>query len=442
MTRLGLCGLMIAILLNSGPSSWAAPQQLFSMPRIGLSEFIAKIRQDLLRQPLDPQVRIRIAQNMTQASFSGEQLVVSTPGITLGRAGEALDSVDVTCRDGKILMVLRQGSAKIPLSTQSPLTFESSKSQGKLSMSASGLFREKLTLHPTQSGCDLINTLDLEKYLIGLVNAEFSTQWNEEAVGAQVIAARTYALFRVQEASLDSDRYFDLESTVKDQVYPGAGKEDDVAQRSVERTRSWILSASQTGVVSPVQAFYHSTCAGMTQTPQKVWGPSRSSAGNKVPVRCSFCANSPQIRWEVELTLNEVEAALKQAEALKQVSSNSQNQSGKFVGIRVLERDINGRVSRVAGQWMVNGRVRETPVLATAFRDGIGSQRLKSTIFEWQLIRRPSAPGGMSYLVSGRGYGHGVGMCQWGAKTMGEKGFSMASILKHYYPSAILTRIR
>ena len=84
-------------------------------------------------------------------------------------------------------------------------------------------YRETLRIHALPSGeCEVVNEVDLEKYLDGLVNSEFSSQWSEEAVAAQAIAARTYAFYQMREAHMRPEAHYDVDSTTKDQVYDGS----------------------------------------------------------------------------------------------------------------------------------------------------------------------------------------------------------------------------
>src|SRR5204863_176919 len=104
-------------------------------------------------------------------------------------------------------------------------------------------FREEIRIYARNGTCDVVNAVDLEKYLDGLVNSEFSAKWNAQSIEAQVIAARTYALYQIREAEKKSDSYFDVEATIKDQMYSGFNHEDFRAAQSVEQTRGMVLVA-------------------------------------------------------------------------------------------------------------------------------------------------------------------------------------------------------
>lgn len=309
-------------------------------------------------------------------------------------------------------------------------------------------YRYALIVHPVEgeARCDVINEVDLEKYLDGLISSEFSAEWSPESIGAQAVAARTYALFRMNEARA-SGQYFDVDATVKDQVYDGSLREDYRASRAAERTRGQVLTLARAGgKILPLKAFYHSTCGGRTELPESVWG--FSSPGFKHRVSCPFCVSSPRYLWDLELDSARVRRALLEGAA---TSSHGRDVArrwparwrealtrGNLEDLRTASRDsASGRVTDVVTLWSPGsgGARLELRLPAVRFREWIGAGQLRSTNFALRAL------GGDRWLVQGRGNGHGVGMCQWGAKVMGEKGYKTASILHHYYPDATIRKL-
>jgi len=326
---------------------------------------------------------------------------------------------------------LRSGSAivrlKAPASIESPAGF----------LQLDGRpYRETLWFFPASGkrwGCEAVNEVNVEEYLNGLVNSEFSAQWKPEAVAAQVVAARTYALHQILQARLKNADY-DVHGTEKDQVYEGAAKEHFLASRVVDQTRGMVLVSRDGKKTQPIKAFYHSTCGGHTELPEKVWGVRQSGFGQRVT--CPFCTSSPRFRWNLSVARNEVEGALKR----KLLGKN-----GSWLGgARLARVETVGHRGPAAGTdrlsvlrtvWEFGKVTRELNVKASEFRNWLGAGRLKSTAFA--VARTPSG----DFRFEGRGNGHGVGMCQWGAKVMGEKGYTMAGILKFYYPDAELKKL-
>ena len=283
-------------------------------------------------------------------------------------------------------------------------------------------FRESLTVIADGRGrCQVVNHLDLEKYLDGLVNSEFSSAWAEGAVEAQIIAARTYALHQIREAVGRPGRAFDVESSVRDQVYEGSAKEDWRASRLVQRTRGLILAVKRRGRNEPLKAFYHSTCGGTTELPQKVWG--RGFPGFRKRVACSYCRVSPKFEWSWEATAGD----------LQRLASPQADPAS--IRIRIPSVDPEGRATRLVLSWKEKGQTRARQMSPVEFRNRIGSTTVLSARFRVQELE------GGGVRLDGRGYGHGVGLCQWGAKVMGEQGKAAEEILRHYYPAAELRKL-
>ncbi len=320
-------------------------------------------------------------------------------------------------------------------------------------------YREELRIFSNGSLCEVINVVDIESYLDGLVNAEFSSKWADSSIDAQVVAARSYALHQSKIARAMGSR-FDVDSTTMDQVYDGSMREDSRASQSVDRTHGKILIAENAtiGPKAPIKAFYHSTCGGATELPQNVWG--KTQPGFKKGVSCPYCKPSPAFEWKVELSSKEIAEAMLRGSRENGVPKSwpayarEALNKGTLTSVQPLSAPIIGsgatsRVGELLTLWSYRGGVVALAVPAAQFRLWIGPARVKSTAFsvrsaESPLVRSPAGAGeksGSGWIFTGRGNGHGVGMCQWGAKVMGEKGFSMASILKYYYPGAVLKKL-
>jgi stage II sporulation protein D len=309
-------------------------------------------------------------------------------------------------------------------------------------------YREKIAVHPVQTRrgweCEVVNHVDLESYLDGLVNGEFSAAWSQEAIDAQVVAARTYAYYQIKiAAAKKGGTHFDLDSDVKDQVYGGSGREDYRSRRSAIRTRGLVLKPSK-GDAWPIKAYYHSTCGGTTELPEVVWGS--SAKGFKKRVACMHCRNSPTFIWDVPLRSREIADIIgKGAQNLSAterdltrnwpLSWERELRTSRLLELRVTEQNASGRAEKVVSRWAnAEGKEYRLEMPGTLFRLWIGPSRLKSTVF--QVL----AAGSDQWVLRGRGFGHGVGLCQWGAKTMGEAGKKSKDILKYYYPDAVLAR--
>jgi stage II sporulation protein D len=249
-----------------------------------------------------------------------------------------------------------------------------------------------------------INVLDLESYLRGVVPSEMQASWPLEALKAQAVAARTYTLVNV-----DHDAAYDICATTDCQVYRGA---------EAEHPRSDLAIADTTGLVLTygglfARTFYHSDSGGVVASAGEVWGMS-------LPYLQAFqdvAANGPHRRWEHRLDPAVVGASLAAI--------------GQGVGavrrVRVLAWSESGRVARVE----VVGDGGTTVLAGNVARTQARGWGLKSTRF--QMVG--------DLVARGEGWGHGVGMSQYGARELAAAGHGFSQILAFYYPQTALQRV-
>jgi len=262
---------------------------------------------------------------------------------------------------------------------------------------------------PGEKGVFIVNELPLEEYLVGLINCEISSAWPIEAVKAQAVIARTYALNRKQTRRTS---LYHLESSVIDQVYDGCEIEDSRARRGVSDTAGEVLCYHG----SVIEAFYHSNCGGRTEASENVWGKRLPYLGG---VECTYCLTSPSSMWDLKIALPELEERLKTA---------GHKVSG-VTEIRPGPRNSRGRLKNVV---VVSSRG-ELSLTGDQFRKAVGYNAIKSTNFS---VKVENGEAGFS----GLGNGHGVGLCQWGAKQRALDGFGYAEILSYYYPGTDLRK--
>jgi stage II sporulation protein D len=389
----------------------------------------------------EKRVRVRILEKAPGVQIRGATLV----GLNALRQ-EGLEGLnwDLTCDRGSIQWVALNGKKKIKSGLlRSPVLF-----RPRLELSAVDQrdYRGEIEVRSRGSSCEVIDHLNLESYLKSVVNSEASAQWSEEALAAQVIAARTYAYYQIR-SSAAKNAVFDLDANVKDQVYGGAIQENARSSAIVERTQGLILAASRGAHPAPIKAFYHSTCGGETELPEKVWGG--KYPGFKRRVACPFCRFSPVYSWRLELSASEIaEAMLKEYGSSDRPAGWAKVSSDLFKAENLVEIHPwvganQQRTSDLLTLWRGHtGRV-ALKLSASRFRELVGYSKLKSTWFQVQPQPQSKVIAGnlKNWLFQGRGSGHGVGMCQWGVKEMGAKGYRYASILQHYYPDAILRKL-
>lgn len=272
-------------------------------------------------------------------------------------------------------------------------------------------YRGVAELSLADKGILVVNQLPLEEYLVGLINCEISSAWPIEAVKAQAIIARTYALNRKMARMASS---YHLESSVLDQVYGGSLTEDSRARRAVLETEGEVLTSGG-GII---QAFYHSSCGGRTEASENVWGASLPYLKG---VECQYCLSSPTgTIWEYKLSLKEIEERLRAA---------GHNVSGLY-DVKAGMSNSRGRLKRVTMLASSGG----TAISGDQFRKAIGYGVIKSTRFSMKNDKDEIS-------FTGSGNGHGVGLCQWGAKQRALDGFACGEILSYYYPGTELKKL-
>lgn len=259
------------------------------------------------------------------------------------------------------------------------------------------------------NGLSLVNDVDLEEYIKGVVPAEMSPSWHPEALKAQAVVARTYALY---QRMLNKSREYDLVATVQDQVYQGRQGVDQRVQEAVESTRG-IAVAYQN---APIYAAFSSTAAGPTEDAANVWSKDLPYLKG---VDCPFDVNAPRYQWRAVLKVQDLETTFRRqgvdVGAIASLTPFAYSKAGRVTKLRILH-------SR--GELILRGE---------DFRRLIGYSVIPSTQFDVESM-------GWEIAFSGRGSGHAVGLCQWGAKEMAEHGYPYTTILAYYFPGTELKR--
>jgi stage II sporulation protein D len=272
-------------------------------------------------------------------------------------------------------------------------------------------YRGRLQIRLAPAGkLRVINIVPLRYYLYGVLPQEISPDWKEEALKAQAIAARTYTLYR---KATQAGKEYDIKSEIWDQVYKGYAREDPRTNRAVDETFGEILTYEG----RPIAAYYHADSGGYTEDSQYVWSVPQPYLK---AVRAAYGADSPYAVWEATLSSAEIGHLLRQY--------------GYTVGtvhkITILQRSPTGRVVLLR----VYHSQGSLTLKGTEFRLMMGVNTIRSTLFTLQHT-------GTKVHFTGRGWGHGVGLSQWGAKEMAELGFTYQEILQFYYQGAILTHL-
>lgn len=257
----------------------------------------------------------------------------------------------------------------------------------------------------------VVNELPLEEYLAGVLRAEAKEEWPLETLKAQAVVARTYAMYH---RLLNAAKPYHLLASNANQQYGGRVPAESPMRLAVKGTEEEVLFWE--GELFP--AFFHTESGGHTEDPRVVFASANMPALK--PVRDDFSGGSPYVSWSLDLRLSDLAALLRKGGV----------SVGSVVRLEVLERAPSLRVVRLA----VHGTRGRAVLRGNDFRKLVGYDSLKSTLFA-------VAVDGKYARFVGRGYGHGVGLSQWGAKGMAEQGYQYRQILEFYYPGATLTTL-
>jgi stage II sporulation protein D len=316
-------------------------------------------------------------------------------------------------------------------------------SEGSAAMIVNGTaYRGEIEIYPAAPGtlC-VVNVVGIESYLRGVVPGEIGKRPPEdiEAVKAQAVAARTYA---AASSGARAGGDFDVLSTIGDQLYQGIDSEDPVCDRAVFETAGLALVFEG----RPVFAYFHSSCGGRTEARHEVWELDElpylkavwDTDGGGSDLKRSWCRGASSFAWTESWTGEEI-TRLVHDELPRVASTPVEGALGDVVGLEVTARTPAGRV-----RWL---EVRTTGGTYRVFADRVRRLLrrpdtggiLRSAWFDLDVETNAGAVSRVT--ATGRGSGHGVGMCQHGALAMAEDGRSYEDILAHYYPGTEIARL-
>lgn len=299
-------------------------------------------------------------------------------------------------------------------------------------------YRGTIAFIPTDTAIVVVNQLDLESYLRGVVPLELGIRSPNEsaALQAQAIAARSYTVVRQREGE---GRRYDLTSGAMDQVYGGIDAEHPIADAAVQATEGLVLTWQGDVVRAP----YHSTCGGRTIPPSEAWSGERDVPylrGIRDTPEGSdraWCEISPRFHWERTLDRRDLDAAV--VRYVNASASGALLNPGGVRGARIERTTPSGRVATLAlatdgGTMRLSGTL-----LRTTLRSAHG-EIVNSTYFSLEpVVGRDGRL--MQLTLRGTGNGHGVGMCQWGAIARARAGHDVRAILAAYFPGTVVARL-
>ncbi|MDR1625283.1 MAG: SpoIID/LytB domain-containing protein [Spirochaetia bacterium] len=398
-----------------------------------------------------PLVRVGLAENLAS-------LYVKTGGTyTLyggnsSYAGKALEQLFFEISDGTISV--KDSNGKIVLASRDSLAltyrdagsttivFDFLSEAGSFfALTEDRAYRGGMELRPQAGGMTLINSLNIEEYLYSVVPSEMPASWPEEALKAQAIAHRSYALAHLGQYAAKG---FDVYGSVVSAAYRGAGGEAARTTAAVDSSRGLYLTAGG----KPLKAYYSANHGGYSEDSVAVWGGDdafMAAVPDKlIPPReqflpldeldgfirgrpASYCAveklHSPAAyRWEKWVSAEDIKNRIA-----------AEGKIGRVLRVTSRGRGISGRIREVE----ITGTEGSLRVVGDRIRSRLGG--LRSNLFS---IRSKAGKDGTPeyFIFQGAGWGHGVGLDQSGAAGMARAGYSAEEILMHYYPRAAITR--
>ncbi len=366
-----------------------------------------------------PKLRVRVARALKAIQVSGTDLARTLHITRNSKSYAGKKTIKFECAN-----VARNAQT-------SPLLLASLGSPtGLLSVDKDGDFGKYLgkihiSTSTDQRRCDVINEIDMESYLSTLLAKEMNSKWPVEALKAQAVAARTYALHKIYSKEVSkvfgSEVPFDLESSEKHQVSGKFSDETPKTRLAAVSTAGEVL-VNESGDLAPV--FFHAKCGGRTRLPEQVW---QNPVKGYESVDCPFCKDHGRPGWRTEISTERLQKFVLWA-----------TNKGYFHPKRpVLDGE---QIKMTDDRWGAN-RVRisygnvSTLMEKSALRRYFGRVELRSNNFHL----RYATTGDL--VLEGNGHGHGVGLCQMGALEMASRGYDHKKILSYYFPQMKLVKV-
>jgi len=340
---------------------------------------------------------------------------------------EPEEEVTITASSGGLLLNGQGAAAQ-------RLTFQSQEANRHLLVNGRA-YRGAVEVLSNGSTLTAVNVIGTEAYLRGVIGVEMGRRQPNEfaALEAQAIASRTYAL---KNRGRFRSSGFDLRAGVQDQAYLGVSRETELGSRAVQRTAGLVVTYRG----DLIAAFFHSTCGYSTASPDEVFRTVRAvpylrPVSDRRPSTGYYCDISPRFRWTVSWDGNELRDILRRT--IPSVLGIDAELLEGFRGLRIHGLGPSRRVTELRFE-VASG---EIPVFGPDLRRVLlkpDNSPLGSTAFEASHETRDG--GAVAARISGAGWGHGVGMCQWGAIGRARAGQTANQILTTYYPGTRIER--
>jgi stage II sporulation protein D len=378
-------------------------------------------------------VRIALATGGTSGTVTttGDWDVLAGPGESRAASLSANEEVTLGSGPANVVTFSRGGAIQ---QWQMPVVVHST-TPGSFVVWNGKRYRGDLIINAGDSGMLVVNRLPMDSYLRGVVPLEIGNRTSAEiaAVESQAVAARTYAY-----KHLNTVRAFDMYSTVQDQVYGGLDAEKPLSDSAIASTQDVVVLYGG----QPISTPYHSTCGGSTAGVTEVWydqpdEPYLRPVSDKIPgTDHYYCDPSPRFSWTQSYDAAGLRAVMEKY--LASYTNAPKTNLGRITDVKEQGRTPSGRLAALTVQTGSGSYTLRGNDIRFVLRDPKGTI-LNSTMVS---VNASTSGGEVSSLtLSGRGYGHGIGMCQWGAIGRARAGQNYRTILETYYPGTTIGRI-
>lgn len=350
-----------------------------------------------------PQVKVLIGKSLKDVVVHGLDLRQNIPAKKIYRQFEGQKTVNFSCRLSSQVKLPQKNQMIASVTSPTGLVgWESKRFRGELQLVAGP--------NAGKDGCNLVNLISMEHYISSLLAKEMRADWPLEALKAQSVVARSYALSKMNSGSLEVS-HWDLESSEKDQVSGSFHDTTAATDKAARETQGEVLVD---GRQKPVMGFFHSKCGGKTYRPEQVW--SNPVSGYK-SVDCPFCHKHGMKNWDNTLGKKNLAELLSRtltrygekpikisADALTFVPDSDQRTELRFYNGNQMHKLKKSHLRNIAGREI------------------------------FPSINFKLVPQAYGFNVKGQGFGHGVGLCQLGAFELARRGYSYKEIIQHYFP--------
>ena len=339
------------------------------------------------------EMRVAIGDRLSQVTVGS-----STPAVVKNMAGQGVGQIP----QGRSVVVTPDGGG-VRLADWRGQAFWVEPTGGGYVFIKDSWYRGRVLVVPTEGGITAVNWVDIEAYLYGVVGSEMPASWPQEALKAQAVAARSYALYRRDRTQ---NQLFDVGVTTAHQVYKGLAAEAPSVQAAVNATQGQVVTHG--GRV--IEAVFHSSSGGHTENSEDIWQrPTPYLRGV-----ADYDQEAPVFQWSETFSAQQLGQRIAGIGRLQSVATERVTPRGRIVSIRL------------------QGTQGSRTLTGTELRQALG---LRSTLISFNIA-------GDTIRVDGRGYGHGLGMSQWGARGLATRGQNYQQILTHYYQGTALANLR